>query len=107
MLTIRSSCNSGYSEYHALATAFVLTEIANGGVAKSFVFQHSKDQGNDITTMRRQRPSQQGTGPNGQTDSGGSVTQEKQQVRFTAILTSLQQTGRVSVERSVSNWTSR
>ncbi|MGA7634803.1 MAG: DeoR/GlpR family DNA-binding transcription regulator, partial [Terriglobales bacterium] len=37
-------------------------------------------------------------GPNGQTESGGSVTQDKQQVRFTTILTSLQQTGRVSVD---------
>src|ERR1700689_2929569 len=52
-------------------------------------------QGNDIM-MRRQRRSQ--SGPNGQTESGGSATQDKQQIRFTAILTSLQQTGRVSVD---------
>jgi DeoR/GlpR family transcriptional regulator of sugar metabolism len=47
------------------------------------------------------RKSQRSSGPgavaNGQ-ESGGSVTQDKQQVRFTAILTGLQQTGRVSVE---------
>lgn len=42
---------------------------------------------------RRLRP---GASANGQPDEGGS--QDKQQVRFTAILTGLQQTGRVSVE---------
>lgn len=48
--------------------------------------------------MTPQRPSRPGTGPNGQPDSEGSASQDKQQLRFTAILTGLQQTGRVSVD---------
>jgi DeoR family transcriptional regulator of aga operon len=36
--------------------------------------------------------------PTGHSAEGGTVHQDKQQVRFTAILTDLQQTGRVSVE---------
>jgi len=47
--------------------------------------------------MKRERSPRPGIGPNGQPEfEGGS--QDKQQVRFTAILTGLQQTGRVSVE---------
>ena len=48
--------------------------------------------------MKRQRRFAAGVGSNGQPDSGGSVAQDKQQARFTAILTGLQQSGRVSVE---------
>ena len=48
--------------------------------------------------MKRQRSSRPGTGPNGQTEFQGNASQDKQELRFTAILTSLQQTGRVSVE---------
>jgi DeoR family transcriptional regulator of aga operon len=47
--------------------------------------------------MNRERPARPGIGPNGQPESEGAF-QDKQQVRFTAILTGLQQTGRVSVE---------
>jgi DeoR family transcriptional regulator of aga operon len=45
-----------------------------------------------------QAPSPPGMGANGQPQSEGTVSQDKQQVRFSAILTDLQQTGRVSVE---------
>jgi len=48
--------------------------------------------------MKRQRPPRPGTGPNGQLDSEAGASQDKQQLRFTAILTGLQQTGRVAVE---------
>jgi DeoR family transcriptional regulator of aga operon len=47
--------------------------------------------------MKRDRPSRPGVGPHGQTEPEGA-SQEKQRVRLTAILTGLQQTGRVSVE---------
>src|ERR1700730_6854104 len=47
--------------------------------------------------MKRDRPQRPRIGPNGQPESEG-VSQDKQQVRLTTILTSLQQTGRVSVE---------
>ena len=46
--------------------------------------------------MKRPRPSP--PGPNGLPEFDGSVPHDKQQLRFTAILTGLQQTGRVSVE---------
>src|ERR1700757_5501675 len=48
--------------------------------------------------MKHQRPLRPGSGPNGQPEFEGSASQDKQQLRFTAILTGLQQTGRVSVE---------
>jgi len=84
-----------------VVNAFVLVEIASGGRVNGFVSRTERNAGNDIMQgndimMRPQRRSQ--SGPNGQTESGGSVTQDKQQIRFTAILTSLQQTGRVSVD---------
>jgi DeoR family transcriptional regulator of aga operon len=47
--------------------------------------------------MKRDRPPRPGIGPNGQPEPEGA-SQEKQRVRLTAILTGLQQTGRVSVE---------
>ena len=47
--------------------------------------------------MKRDRPPRPGVGPHGPTESEGA-SQEKQRVRLTAILTGLQQTGRVSVE---------
>src|ERR1700685_1918823 len=47
--------------------------------------------------MKRDRPPRPGIGPHGQTEPEGA-SQEKQRVRLTAILTGLQQTGRVSVE---------
>jgi DeoR family transcriptional regulator of aga operon len=47
--------------------------------------------------MNRERPARPGIGPNGQPESEGAF-QDKQRARFTAILTGLQQTGRVSVE---------
>ena len=47
--------------------------------------------------MNRERSTRPGMGPNGHPESEGA-TQDKQRVRFTAILTGLQQTGRVSVE---------
>ena len=47
--------------------------------------------------MKRERSPRPGIGPNGQPEFEGA-SQDKQQVRFTAILTGLQQTGRVSVE---------
>jgi len=47
--------------------------------------------------MKRERPPRPGIGPNGQPESEGAF-QDKQRARFTAILTGLQQTGRVSVE---------
>jgi DeoR family transcriptional regulator, aga operon transcriptional repressor len=43
-------------------------------------------------------PSPPGMAPDGQPQSKGTVSQDKQQVRFTAILRGLQQTGRVLVE---------
>ncbi|MGA8868536.1 MAG: DeoR family transcriptional regulator, partial [Candidatus Sulfotelmatobacter sp.] len=45
-----------------------------------------------------QAPSPPGMASSGQPQAEGTVPQDKQQVRFTAILTDLQQTGRVSVE---------
>jgi DeoR family transcriptional regulator of aga operon len=47
--------------------------------------------------MKRDRPPRPGIGANGQPESE-AASQDKQQVRLTAILTGLQQTGRVSVE---------
>src|SRR5216683_4805702 len=47
--------------------------------------------------MNRERPARPGIGPNGQPEFE-AASHDKQQVRFTAILTGLQQTGRVSVE---------
>lgn len=47
--------------------------------------------------MKRERPPRPGIGPSGQPESEGA-SQDKQRVRFTAILTGLQQTGRVAVE---------
>src|SRR5580698_8303545 len=47
--------------------------------------------------MNRERSARPGIGSNGQPESEGA-TQDKQRVRFTSILTGLQQTGRVSVE---------
>ena len=47
--------------------------------------------------MNRERSARPGMGSNGQPESEGA-TQDKQRMRFTAILTGLQQTGRVSVE---------
>lgn len=47
--------------------------------------------------MKRERSPRPGIGPNGQPEFEGA-SQDKQQARFTAILTGLQQTGRVSVE---------
>src|SRR5208282_6858227 len=47
--------------------------------------------------MKRDQPPRPGVSPNGQAESEGA-SQEKQRVRLTAILTDLQQTGRVSVE---------
>jgi DeoR family transcriptional regulator, aga operon transcriptional repressor len=47
--------------------------------------------------MKRDRPPRPGISPNGQPEPEGA-SQEKQRVRLTAILTGLQQTGRVSVE---------
>jgi DeoR family transcriptional regulator, aga operon transcriptional repressor len=48
--------------------------------------------------MRHPRSSRPETDPNGRPEYEGSAWQEKQQLRFTAILTGLQQTGQVSVE---------
>src|SRR5271154_1869556 len=47
--------------------------------------------------MKHQQPPRHRTGPRGQPESE-VVTQDKQRLRFTSILTGLQQTGRVSVE---------
>lgn len=47
--------------------------------------------------MRRDQAPRPGMGPNGQPESEGASL-DKHQLRLTAILTSLQQTGRVSVE---------
>lgn len=50
--------------------------------------------------MRKlQAPLPPGMGSNGQPQSQGTVSQDKQQVRFSTILTDLQQTGQVLVEK--------
>ena len=57
--------------------------------------------------MNRERPPRPWqSGPNGQTESEGA-TQDKQQVRFTAILTAFSKRDGSPWMRSVSNWTFR
>src|ERR1035441_2723319 len=65
-------------------------------VRKSFVFLTARD-AKERNYMKRNRPPRRRIGPNGQLESEGA-SQDKQRVRLTAILTGLQQTGRVSVE---------